>query len=165
MSQIISIKRRTSIARLECSTCGATADAACNCGAPYVRAGSRAAQAIAANPEKSNRMIAEETRISEPTIRRARKSTASNDAVGRKGKDGKVRKLPRRPEPQIADPAKEINAFHRELVDFLDDFTRRFNKWHDGGPLVDKNGKQALMQAFYLCADGFAQLAQVFDGR
>lgn len=64
-----------------------------------------------------------------------------------------------------ADPVEEINAIHRELVGFLDGFTRRFNKWRGDGPLVDKDGKAALMQALYLCADGFARLAQEFDGR
>jgi hypothetical protein len=71
-----------------------------------------------------------------------------------------------RPEPQSPEPTtNEINAFHQELVQFLDSFTRRFNKWREDDPLVDKDGRQALMQAFYLIADGFAHLAQEFDGR
>ena len=45
---------------------------------------------VVAHPEKSNRAIAEETGVSEPTVRRARKSPASNDAPEKRvGKDGK----------------------------------------------------------------------------
>lgn len=88
-----------------CSSCGATVDAACDRGAPYMPAGQRAAAAIAANPQMSNRAIAEETGISEPTVRRAR--TASHDAVdARVGLDGKVRRLPtRRPDNDDSEEA------------------------------------------------------------
>jgi hypothetical protein len=80
---------------LKCSSCGIEVDAGCNCGAPYVPAGERAVAAIAANPEKSTRAIADATGLSEPTVRRARKSTASCDAVEKRiGKDGRVRRLP-----------------------------------------------------------------------
>lgn len=90
MTNILSLKRRPSVARLECSACGAATDAACNCGVPYVPAGTRAAEAIAATPGKSNRAIADEIGVSEPTIRRARKSGASHDAPEKHtGKDGK----------------------------------------------------------------------------
>jgi Winged helix-turn-helix DNA-binding len=57
----------------------------------------RAAEAIQANPLKSNRAIAEELGISEPTVRRARKSPASRDApaLGKRiGRDGKGYRLP-----------------------------------------------------------------------
>ena len=69
----------------------------------------RAAAAVAANPEKSNRAIAAETGLSEPTVRRAR--TASHDAVertgavgkdlpvARTGLDGKTRRLPEQKPP------------------------------------------------------------------
>jgi DUF3102 family protein len=60
---------------------------------------------------------------------------------------------------------QEINTFHRELVGFLNDFTQRFTTWHQADPPIDKDGKAAIMQALYLCADGFARLAQEFDGR
>jgi hypothetical protein len=87
--------RRPSIALLECSSCGATADASCNCGAPYVPARERAAAAVAANPEKSDRAIAADIGVSHPTVAKARKTTGNNLPVdGRVGMDGKVRKLP-----------------------------------------------------------------------
>jgi hypothetical protein len=56
-------------------------DAACNCGAPLVPAWQRAAAAIAANPLKSDRAIAEELGVSDMTVGRARKSTATSVAV------------------------------------------------------------------------------------
>lgn len=82
-----------------------------------------------------------------------------------KGKRRGSKRPPPRPEPEITDPVKEVNQFHRELVTFLDDFTRRFRAWRATDPLVDKDGKATVMQALYLCADGFARLAQEFDDR
>jgi hypothetical protein len=159
--------RRRSIARLECSSCGASADASCNCGAPYVPAGMRAAAAIEANPDKSDRAIATDLGVGKDTVRRARKPTGARAPVDakRRGKDGKLRRMPVRPPAPVSDPTAEVNAFHRELVGFLTDFTQRFNAWHEAEPLISKDGKAALMQAFYLCADGFARLAQKLDGR
>jgi hypothetical protein len=79
-----------SVVRLACSACGAEANASCSCGKPYVPKQQRAAEAVAAHPEKSNRAIAEEIDVSEPTVRRARDAAASHDApdtvVGRDGK-------------------------------------------------------------------------------
>ena len=82
--------------RLECSGCGAEVDAACMCGVAYVPAGARAAAAIAENPEKSDRVIADEIGVSDRTVNRARR-TATGVAVGKRiGKDGRVRGLPSR---------------------------------------------------------------------
>jgi hypothetical protein len=84
--------RWPSIARLECSQCGASANAACNCGAPYVRASARAAEAVAKTPDKSDRAIADEISVSNQTVKRARsKTNVTNVTVvkRRKGKDGK----------------------------------------------------------------------------
>ena len=85
---------------MECSSCGAAGIAACDCGAPYLPASARAAQAIAANPEKSDRAIAADIGVSDRTVNRAR--TATSDAVDtRVGLDGKVRRLPQKPEMTI----------------------------------------------------------------
>jgi hypothetical protein len=87
----------TSTTRLECSECGAMADAACSCGAPYLPAGARAAQAVADNPGKSDRAIAADLGVGKDTIRRARKSTGANAPVAKRvGKDGKARRLPKK---------------------------------------------------------------------
>jgi hypothetical protein len=54
----------------------------------------RAAEAIARNPEKSDRAIADEIGVSQPTVSRARKRTDTDVSVPRTGKDGKTRKMP-----------------------------------------------------------------------
>ncbi len=58
-------------------------------------AGQRAAEAVAAHPEKSNRAIAEEIGPSEATVRRARDTGASVTQVDEKriGRDGKTYSL------------------------------------------------------------------------
>jgi hypothetical protein len=104
--------RKSSSSRLQCSVCGM--EASCDCGAPYVMPGERAAAAVAKNPEKSDRAIATDLGVSTPTVSRARKSsTVTNVTVEpRTGKDGRTRKMPtQRNDPQrgstteIAPPA------------------------------------------------------------
>jgi hypothetical protein len=153
--------------RLECSACGKGITAGCGCGAIYVPAGQRAKDAVKRNPNKSDRAIADELGVGHQTVARARKKSTGPDGPVQKrtGKDGKARKQPTRPPAPVSDPVKEVNGFHRELVGFLHDFEQKFGKWHDAGPVLDENGKAALMQALYLCADGFARLAQKLDGR
>jgi hypothetical protein len=51
--------------------------------------------AVKANPEKSNRTIAEEIGVDEKTVRKARESIADMSAI-RTGLDGKTRKMPER---------------------------------------------------------------------
>jgi hypothetical protein len=77
--------------QLGCSACGATADAACDCGAPYLPAGQRAAEAVAANPEKSDRAIAAEIGVDKNTVAAARRKSGGEDSPPEKrtGKDGK----------------------------------------------------------------------------
>jgi hypothetical protein len=86
---------RKFVQRLSCTECGAEAHASCNCGKPYVPAKQRAAEAIAANPLRSNRAIAEEIGVSDETVNRARRETPATDvAPEREGRDGKVYRLP-----------------------------------------------------------------------
>ena len=90
--------RRPAALEIGCSACGTTVDAGCDCGAPYLPAGQRAAAAVAANPQRSNRAIADEIGVDEGTVRKARRATADDSAVDepRIGMDGKVRRLPTR---------------------------------------------------------------------
>jgi hypothetical protein len=76
-----------SIQRMICTGCGAEANAPCNCGVSYVPKVVRAREAIAANPEKSNRAIAEEIGADEKTVRKARADQSAPESVT--GKDGK----------------------------------------------------------------------------
>ena len=96
MNEVIVFPRSSAAPhRLECSKCGATAEAACGCGVAYIPAWQRAEQAIVASPEKSDRMIAAETGLGHATVSRVRKkSTVSSETVAKRvGKDGKVRSL------------------------------------------------------------------------
>jgi transposase len=84
------------------------------CGAPYVPASQRAAAAIAASPGKSDRAIAAEIGVSDFTVRKARKRTASNLAVEKRvGKDGKARKM----------PAAKVETFSADEFDAEDGIT------------------------------------------
>jgi transposase len=81
--------------RLHCASCGVTVEARCGCGVGYISAAEAAARAVNAMPEKSSRAIAEEIGVSASTIDRARKATASNEAVAKRtGRDGKKRRSP-----------------------------------------------------------------------
>lgn len=86
------------VQRLSCTGCGAEAHASCNCGKPYVPAKQRAAEAIAANPQKSNRAIADEIGTSHTTVQRAREEAGTDVPPEREGRDGKVYRLPVRQE-------------------------------------------------------------------
>jgi hypothetical protein len=97
MAKIIQLRRTSEIG---CSSCGATVDAACDCGAPYMPAGQRAAEAIAANPLMSDRALAREIGVDHKTVGTARRtgehSPVENET--RIGLDGKERRMPvRRP--------------------------------------------------------------------
>lgn len=107
---VVKFKPKTRI--LECSACGAEGSATCDCGAPYIAAGARAAAAVAANPGKSDRLIATEIGVNQSTVSRARNKTTDASAAVRVGKDGKKRKLPTKPDaedddcPECATPAE-----------------------------------------------------------
>jgi hypothetical protein len=71
------------VVRYECPKCGNN----CRCGVPYVPKTARAAEAIRAHPEKSNRAIADEIGADEKTVRKARADQSAPAAVT--GRDGK----------------------------------------------------------------------------
>lgn len=74
------------------SACGE--DASCNCGAPLMSKAQRAVEAIAANPQKSNRAIADDIGVNYQTVNRARKLSTDTDVSvdePRVGLDGKQR--------------------------------------------------------------------------
>jgi hypothetical protein len=61
----------------------------------YVPAGKLVAVALAANPKLSDRAIAAKAGVSDSTVLRARRLTASSEAVEKRiGRDGKARRLP-----------------------------------------------------------------------
>ena len=107
---------------MECSSCGAAGIAACDCGAPYMPAAERAAKAIAANPDKSVREIADEIGVGKSTISRIRQATVPDGTVTtRTGKDGVTRVLPKRkPKPEEVIPTEEEaeESYQQTLYEF-----------------------------------------------
>jgi hypothetical protein len=89
------------VVRYECPKCGNN----CQCGIPYVPKTMRAAEAIKANPEKSNRAIAAEIGADKVIVDRARKKLEQTGDVSpvaeRIGLDNVARKVPE-PEPPAA---------------------------------------------------------------
>ena len=175
--------------RLVCSGCGAPGKGSCDCGVTYLPA-QRAADAIAKNPTKSNRAIADELGVSDMTVGRARKkSTATGVAVDRRtGKDGKTRKMPKKPETVVIgglplSPTKakqieranaklstmamrdQINSFIKQLTTFEDDFTLRLIAWREANPKIEADGQHALVLFLSQCSMRFQKLAQHIDGR
>lgn len=63
-----------SLARLQCTRCGAQANASCNCGEPYVPAAIRVKEYDKANPGRSTRAAAADLGISKSEVGRARQS-------------------------------------------------------------------------------------------
>lgn len=77
-----------------CSQCGAAAAGSCRCGAAYISAGRRAAEVVAAKPDKSDRATAG-IGVNKDTVRRARtgaNAPVAKQAIGRPRKSsGKPR--------------------------------------------------------------------------
>ena len=70
-------------AKICCSACGVSADAACDCGALR-------------NPEKSDRAIAAEIGVGNKTVSRARRTVSRDTVAARVGLDDKARRTPAR---------------------------------------------------------------------
>ena len=77
-------------AMLACTKCGAQAEAACDCGQPYIPAGQRAEAVLAASPELSDRSLAAAAGVSDFTIRHVRRRLGAQP-LRRVGKDGRLR--------------------------------------------------------------------------
>lgn len=159
--------RRPSTGRMECSSCGATADAACNCGVPYVPAGQRAKEAVKANPGKSDRAIAKEIKVSAPTVGKARRevqTTVKDFTVeARTGLDGKTRKVPvkavARQEERAAN-IKQINGFIRSMQSYSD-FVADFEEWFETHPEIEEAALDGLLRTFGISDDSHKRLARL----
>ena len=88
-----------SLARLQCTKCGAEANASCNCGEPYVPAALRVAEYDKANPGKSTREAAADLGISNKTVSKARGVTGvtPETVTGRDGKEYPARRAGQEP--------------------------------------------------------------------
>jgi hypothetical protein len=106
MGQVLTMNRPLEMP--VCSECGTAASPRCNCGATFISKTELASRALAANPGKSNVMVAEAIGVSESTVRAARSETQprrNNEVEERVGKDGKTRKMPNR-KPESDKPTK-----------------------------------------------------------
>ena len=123
---------RQSIQRMVCTACGAEANASCNCGVTYQPKSIRAAEAIKANPEKSDRAIAKEIGASPTTVGKAREELSSGGQLKdepRTGLDGKTRKLPeKKPEQdEEEDDVVELLLEKNKLQDRVSQLTEAIN--------------------------------------
>ena len=112
---------KMSVQRMVCTGCGAEANASCNCGVAYQPKSIRAAEAIRANPEKSDRALAADLGIGHATVSRARETVSSETVDSpRIGLDRKTRRLPVREvdadEPDDRDFAKKQFIFAAESI-------------------------------------------------
>jgi hypothetical protein len=83
---------KMSIQRMACVSCGAEANASCNCGVNYQPKSIRATEAVRANPGKSDRAIAAEIGVSPMTVNRVRATVPDVTVDKRVGLDGKTRR-------------------------------------------------------------------------
>lgn len=148
---------------LRCSDCGAPGEATCDCGAAYVPAGQLAAKAIAANPDKSDRAIAEEIGVSHQVVGRARKkATGPNGPVAtRTGRDGKARKPPvlkiveTKP---TAETMKKINKLISEPGIFTQKYIGKLADWLNTDQPLPNEAAQNLARALSAAAAEFGRM-------
>jgi hypothetical protein len=103
----------------QCSECGA--ERGCNCSAPAVL---KAAIALAANPQKSDRAIAAEIGVSDKTVGKARKAGAESSApedvrIGRDGKSYSAKtKTKNKPSPPPQPRQKSAASSEEKLATY-----------------------------------------------
>jgi hypothetical protein len=157
------VKFKPSAGHLECSECGASARASCNCGAPYVPAGTRATEAVAANPKKSDRAIAKEIGVSQPTVSRARQKSGDTNVspVARIGRDGKKYPATQKPKPKKPKKASDqVNAMQRSVANFAHDYMEELNKWLESKPQLTTTMISTLANTLHLCSEEFERMAR-----
>lgn len=107
--------------RLECTVCGVTVDAACDCGVLYIPNGAEkrdaATKALKADPNKSDRQIAKAVGVSHPSVAKLRSKleaagdvenfTTRTDTKGRKQPSTKPSKPKAKPAPRASGPIQE----------------------------------------------------------
>jgi hypothetical protein len=111
------------ITRYECPRCGNN----CSCGIPYVPKTMRAADAIKANPDKSNRAIAADLGIDEKTVRIARADYSAPEPEYVTGRDGKNYAASKPAEPKPVDEDHLITNTANTLVAEITDILRKLS--------------------------------------
>jgi hypothetical protein len=156
--------QRTSLAGLVCVGCGATASVSCNCGKAYVPPSMLAAAAIAANPSKSNRAIAEETGLGLGTVQRARKTgDPDGSPPKRTGKDGKSYPVKRKqpaPRPRRSADIEYSQDFGRRAAAFAQGQTEKFYAWLETNPSLPSEALRSLIGTMNVCSAQYSALAE-----
>jgi hypothetical protein len=137
--------------QLCCSGCGATVDAACACGLPYQPKIERAAKAIDANPNMSDRAIAKEIGVGNKTVSRARNAGVSHDTAAvqnnpakRIGRDGRKHPATQKPRVVPADAAEDLAT--RDLINRASE-AYTLADWNVDGAKLDQNVIDAVQDA------------------
>jgi hypothetical protein len=94
-------------------------NAACTCGVSYTPKAIRAAEAVKANPEKSDRALAAELGVGKDTVRRARSDVAHDAPPDRVGQDGKSYPAARPTKPRTRDLTAEAIGLLNEIIPLL----------------------------------------------
>ena len=113
---------KLAVQRMACTACGAEANASCTCGVAYTPKSVRAAEAVKANPEKSDRAIAADLGVSHVTVGKARKAQLETQLPvdePRTGLDGKARKLPSTRTADTDEPPDLIAQANKHLAKII----------------------------------------------
>jgi hypothetical protein len=143
------------------------------------------AKVLKAQPEKSNRTIAKQTKVDDKTVAAVRtqlEATAEIPQLTKTvGADGRTRRVPQprarqarpeQPKPKTVKPAdtasgtihQQVTALYKELKNFSNDYCARLTQWietHD----LDEDCKVGLMEVLEDTAMSLQRLAQQIDGR
>jgi hypothetical protein len=111
-----------SVVRLQCSACGAEANASCNCGVHYVPVQQRVAEYDAASPGRSTRQAAADLGVSHESVRTARSGSGVNHLTPETvtGRDGKNY-------PAVKRPIYKPEPGEDDLIDFIIDHFMRLS--------------------------------------
>ena len=127
---------KIAVQRMICTACGAEANASCTCGVAYTPKSVRAAEAIKADPEKSDRAIAADIGVDHKTVSAAREAGGESFPTSdtRVGRDGKhypaTAPRPRLPSyiPSQADTAPDLIAQAQKYLDRIIPLLRQMDQ-------------------------------------
>ena len=153
---------RRSAGELICTKCGAGAKASCDCGAEYVPAGKLAAQAVAANPAKSDRAIAAELGVNNATVSRARQKSGVAFATPdtRTGRDGKSYPATRKSSAESEPTAiEQFNWTKRKIQNLTTDSRTALTAWLKTKPKIDAARLDTLADILRTIAEEYESMA------
>lgn len=158
-----------SVQRLSCTGCGAEANASCDCGLSYVPKAVRAAEAVRANPEKSDRAIAADLGIGATTVREARarhRAPEDDELEERIGRDGKSYSV--KPRAQIIEEPEncdtEEDFWRRSLGNMAGDAVALTDQWsHQFGDWQKFEVTSDLVTLAKQASEAWGNLAKILE--